>query len=272
MRLTPAGCAKLWLSANGRDKPQSWEGRAACVGCFTGAANAGQPIERAQEAATEWRTICPRCRRPSARMIFGEHCVSCYNRGREAAAGRDRKGHRPALSDQLHDERLMVLEGTQAPVVTAGHVLDAPELMVRTVKRAAQSIVFTRPAPEFADAQPVALWQLRSAAAQWDDTCQRCLRANAHTPKPSLFRATGLCISCYNREREVVRGTNRKGGRPRLASVLHARHLVVTEGAHMRLVAADSVTGAGELMVRAAKGATLPMIFTSPAPVFEGAA
>lgn len=149
MRLTTGACGKLWLSANGKVRPQSWEGRAACVGCFTGAANAGQPIDLAAEAAAEWREVCPRCCRPTARLIGGEHCVSCYNRAREADIGRNRKGNRPALADQLHDEHLMVLEGRQAAVVTTGRVLDASELMVRAAKVANHPMVFTRPAPAF---------------------------------------------------------------------------------------------------------------------------
>ena len=80
--------------------------------------------------------------------------------------------------------------------------------------------------------------------------CPRCLRR--------AFRmiANRLCVSCYNREREVQIGKNRKGGRPRLTDILHSARLVAIDAGSPRIVLHSTVTGLPEAMIAMARSAT----------------
>jgi len=70
-----------------------------------------------------------------------------------------------------------------------------------------------------------------------------------------------LCISCYNRQREVERGRNAKGTRPRLADRLHPESLAVVEAGAGRTVCREGVIAPAELVVALAKAATGWMAF-----------
>lgn len=145
VRLTSSGCARMYLSAKA-ERPAQWEARAACVGCASGAARAGQPINGAEVAALAWRACCSRCRAGGRRLISGDLCISCWNRNREARIGRDRKGHRPRLADALHTTTIVVTEGEAARLVTEHGVLTAAEVMVRAAKKATRPLLFGWPA------------------------------------------------------------------------------------------------------------------------------
>lgn len=77
--------------------------------------------------------------------------------------------------------------------------------------------------------------------------CPRCER-----PASRMIRGE-LCVSCYNRDREVTVGRNAKGHRPQLADKLHTFHLVVIQGGLSNVVHRPRVTGAPEAMVSLAK-------------------
>jgi hypothetical protein len=114
----------MWRSAR-KDRPTPWEGRAHCVGCPIGAQNAGERIEDATAARYEatLRRICPRCTRAASRLINGLFCVSCYNREREIARGRNCKGNRPVVVEaRLHSVTLTISDA-------------APEAFPRVTKR-----------------------------------------------------------------------------------------------------------------------------------------
>jgi hypothetical protein len=100
-----------------------WEGRAHCVGCPVGAVNAGERIEDATAARYEaaLRKFCPRCSRPASRLINGRFCVSCYNRDREVARGRNCKGNPPkVVAARLHAVELWAGNRIEAfPAVTS---------------------------------------------------------------------------------------------------------------------------------------------------------
>jgi len=90
--------------------------------------------------------------------------------------------------------------------------------------------------------------------------CPRCRR------RSDRIIAGRLCISCYNRQREVNVGRNRKGTRPRLTDVLHTETFAVVTSAGIRVAKAEAVTGILEAMLACARAATGPVAFAS-APV-----
>lgn len=103
--------------------------------------------------------------------------------------------------------------------------------------------------------------QACAAAAALHNVCQRCLRR-----APRLITGR-FCISCYNRNREAIKGRNAKGGKPRLCGQLHAETLAVSEGSQTRVERFDSVTSRVEAMVIAAKRATNKITFGRSPPV-----
>lgn len=141
LRLLPAACGRLYISANGKDEPAPWEGRAACRGCAIGARNAGRPVERLAEAAGELQRICTRCHAPAPRQIQGRWCVSCYNRHLEALKGVNAKGGRPQLLDRLHRVRVAAMVDRRR-VPAAGPVVDVLEAMIAAARKAKNGAAF----------------------------------------------------------------------------------------------------------------------------------
>lgn len=155
MTLTVAGCARLFASTV-KKKPEPYEGRWHCQGCPIGAANAGAPVESIAIGGQDWRLVCARCLRRSDRLIHGRHCVSCFNRGREARIGRNKKGGRPKLIDRL---RAVTLAMTRADGVTelvaAKAVIGPAEVMVQRARTATGRLAF---------GMPPARWDISQAA------------------------------------------------------------------------------------------------------------
>lgn len=151
MTLSEKGCVRLWKSARER-RPDAWEGRHNCLNCPIGAANAGvsAPEASAARASEALRMICPRCTRPAGRLVNAELCVSCYNRKREIARGRNCKGNPPiVLQSRLRDVTLCVShDGTPAPAVEMfPAVMSLAEAMILAAKRANGPVTFSLPAP-----------------------------------------------------------------------------------------------------------------------------
>lgn len=141
--LTKPACARMWRSTRER-RPQPWEGRHACIGCPLGAAHAGEAPEAAAatRAAETLRRVCPRCSRPASRLINKQFCVSCYNRTREVARGRNAKGNPPrVVASRLHRVALAVgRPGAAAPSVEIfADVTGTVEAMLAAAKRAVAS-------------------------------------------------------------------------------------------------------------------------------------
>jgi hypothetical protein len=135
MKLTPAGCARLFQSTR-EERPRPWEGRFACIACPIGAVNAGEDADPCAAAIEVWRSCCVRCLVGGYRLIGGSLCVSCYNRDREAAIGRDRKGHRPRLADHLHYIAISLVQGDTTASLQADRALSATEILVAAAKHA----------------------------------------------------------------------------------------------------------------------------------------
>ena len=145
MTLTQAGCGRLWEAAQAKHaatKLQPWEGITTCRTCPIGAKNAGTPMEAVFQPAAVLACICPRCDRPAARLINKRLCISCYNRDREALIGRDAKGNRPRLCDQLHDERLAISTDGGTRIETVTRVIGPTEAMLRVARDAKGPISF----------------------------------------------------------------------------------------------------------------------------------
>ncbi|HEY0203830.1 MAG TPA: hypothetical protein VGC15_06765 [Acetobacteraceae bacterium] len=141
LKLTTKGCARLYEAAQNRT-PDPWESTAPCKFCPIGAAHAGKTVPPMAKAVSDLRNVCPRCLRTGARLIKGHHCVSCYNRAREADVGRNRKGNRPALSDALHTEVLTVANGPDVVIQVSSKVATRVEAIMAMAKAANGPLAF----------------------------------------------------------------------------------------------------------------------------------
>lgn len=90
--------------------------------------------------------------------------------------------------------------------------------------------------------------------------CPRCER------QATRLIAGRLCVSCYNREREVLRGRNAKGTKPRLGAKLHTEVLAVNDGRSVRVEVFEQVTSRVEVLITVAKRATGAVVFSRPRP------
>ena len=153
-RLTKSACARMWQSARDR-RPAPWEGRSACVGCPLGALHAGVAPEVATAARAEetLRRVCPRCSRATSRLINKQFCVSCYNRTREVARGRNAKGNPPVqVAARLHRVAMAVGRPGAAPSVEVfSGVTGRVEAMLLAAKRSATGAGPIRFAPPLLD-------------------------------------------------------------------------------------------------------------------------
>jgi hypothetical protein len=119
-----------------------------CRSCAIGAAHAGGT--HVAYSRIFGASICPRCRKGATRMIGGRVCVSCYNRGRELAKGRNGRGNRPvelmARAPATLEIRIAINGMANAERVVA---VDRAEVMIQTLRT-------TKGAVEFGYAPPAA--------------------------------------------------------------------------------------------------------------------
>ena len=148
--LSPRGCGKMWGSANGAKPPEMFEGRYACRGCSIGEANyTGTPPDAGAQLRESAFRICSRCGRAVERRLIHPKtlglCISCYNRHREALAGRNAKGHPPRIAPLLHTEQALVTtDGGTTDVLTRHHVLHFDELVRQAQRTADVPLTFLR--------------------------------------------------------------------------------------------------------------------------------
>lgn len=69
------------------------------------------------------------------------------------------------------------------------------------------------------------------------------------------FIGNRLCVSCYNRDREVLAGRNGKGNRPGLTDRLHTVNLAIATRGLVKRVTFERVTGRVEATLAAARQA-----------------
>jgi hypothetical protein len=143
--LSQTGCASRWRKAQLAAR-QAADAFATCRGCPIGAAHAGEA--HVAYSKLYGVAICPRCRRGGARMIGGRLCISCYNRNRELAAGKNAKGNRPVelQARAPHPvEAIVTIDGEarRARVLATG----LPELLLQTLRTTKGSITFAFAGP-----------------------------------------------------------------------------------------------------------------------------
>ncbi|WP_146208851.1 hypothetical protein [Azospirillum sp. TSO22-1] len=142
--LAESSCAASWETAQ-KKRPEPWEGRWHCRSCALGAEKAGKPLPQTAIAADALSCLCPRCFRPAPRLINGHLCVSCYNRDREVARGRNAKGGVPRLTAKLHNLTILIVEAGAVRRETLDRVTGPQEAMIMLAKRARRPIAFLRP-------------------------------------------------------------------------------------------------------------------------------
>lgn len=111
-----------------------------CQGCELGAVHADQPIVRS--SPLYGARICSRCHRPSARLIHGEHCPSCYNRQREVSIGKNGKGTRPVKHAYLHPCSVVVAHDGIVEERRFQHAADTLEAIVSVLRNVSGAVVF----------------------------------------------------------------------------------------------------------------------------------
>lgn len=111
LRVTRHGCAGLFIKANGRKAPHSWEGMAACRGCPLGARHAGRKAAPPKDHPLVG-AVCVRCLRQSAHLVWKKLCPSCDARQGEVRRGKNAKGTRPRMwAAKLAPRTVMVQSG-----------------------------------------------------------------------------------------------------------------------------------------------------------------
>ena len=145
LRLSTAGCSRLWLSADAK-APEPWESHAACRFCPVGAVNSGKSVEPLGELVASIRHICPRCDKPSDRLISNRLCIGCYNRDREARIGKNAKGSVPALCKQLYTQRLALgTGGAGVSIHLSPRVTSRAESMMTLARTTKEAMCFGAP-------------------------------------------------------------------------------------------------------------------------------
>lgn len=168
--LTITGCAKRWRESQGSAEPAKVRGRSVksspercggppesealagircassslnvCRACPIGAAHAGAPVVR-----YSWMFgsgVCPRCDVGGARMIGNRRCISCYNREREMALGRNARGNIPAellATSRLRPVSLHVIVDGQVHLKRADAV-DVREPVVHVLRTTKGALAF----------------------------------------------------------------------------------------------------------------------------------
>jgi hypothetical protein len=75
-----------------------------------------------------------------------------------------------------------------------------------------------------------------------------------------------LCVSCYNREREIVKGQNARGMTPTKLARLDPRSICYAENGQVRVVRTDRTAGLGELVIATLRDAVHQVAFGWRAP------
>lgn len=152
MRLTPAGCARLWTAANDPDhnakngnnrrhksyRPEPWEGKAACWHCPIGAKHAGADFN-SRPLSDIMRNRCGATGAVASRLVAGyagTFDVSVYNRRCEALRGRNARGSRPRICNRLHHITLAVIDESAVTIKEFGPLLSPLEALLNAARTA----------------------------------------------------------------------------------------------------------------------------------------
>ncbi len=140
LTLSVASCAKSWKDGNGSDPDKRMRFHH-CTRCQQGAIHAGCGTQSVVNPYY-MRKRCPRCDRPSARMIGGRICVSCYNRELEVLKGRDGRGKTPKNLPQVHPEAVAMVVNGRFACVQVSYATDALEATLQVLRKTEGDVRF----------------------------------------------------------------------------------------------------------------------------------
>lgn len=143
--LSTVGCAKRWRE--GAEPPKrindDWrpDPLAACRGCVIGAAHAGAVA--VSYSSLYGASVCPRCRKGVTRMIGSKVCISCYNRAREVAAGKNARGNAPTKIIALTPVRVRSsVNGGHVQQIGSAAAVDIFEPVFQTLRTTPGAMIF----------------------------------------------------------------------------------------------------------------------------------
>ena len=157
MRLTAAGCARLWTAANDPDhnakngnnrrqksyRPEPWEGKAACWHCPIGPKHAGADFN-SRPLEDVMRNRCTATGAVASRLVtgaVGTFDVSVYNRRCEALRGRNARGSRPRICNQLHHATLVVIDDNAVSIKEFSPILSPIEALLTAARTATGAMI-----------------------------------------------------------------------------------------------------------------------------------
>jgi hypothetical protein len=197
--LTMHGCAGRWVEAQtatgwGLDHVER------CRGCAIGAAHAGYDVVH----YSPWfgSPICPRCGKGGMRMIGNRRCVSCYNRGRELAAGRNARGNAPVELMQrplISVEILVETDGENVQRVVDRETTGVEETIVSLLRTRKGELVFGRAPGRILTAEEFAAIEAAAAPTAANDT----------EPDTLWAITASRCLGCSGRIMESAAGSLR---------------------------------------------------------------
>lgn len=144
--LSTVGCAKRWREGSVPPKRVSdddWrpDPLAACRGCSIGAAHAGAVA--VSYSSLYGASVCPRCRKGVTRMIGAKVCISCYNRAREVAAGKNARGNAPTKIVALTPVRVRsAVNGAHVQQIGSAAAVDIFEPVFQTLRTTPGAMMF----------------------------------------------------------------------------------------------------------------------------------
>jgi hypothetical protein len=144
LTLTPNGCAGLWRRAM-KSKGEYSAAVRPCVGCLTGAENAGE-VNRYVRLPDSLDKVCVRCLRGATKMVYGKLCISCYNRQREVLKGRNARGGVPCEAKALRQVSVIEISPNGREIVT-DLASSALEVVLMAIKRSVQRARYMRMPP-----------------------------------------------------------------------------------------------------------------------------
>lgn len=135
--LSTTSCADMWRRSNGGKGVDTYSH---CKCCPIGALHAGEA--GASMSPLKGTLTCARCHRTANRLIGKMVCVSCYNRSRELAMGRNAKGTAPVKLKREDARLIRFMAGGEVRSLRVDRSIDTDELIVATLRDSRHSVLF----------------------------------------------------------------------------------------------------------------------------------
>jgi hypothetical protein len=165
--------------------------------------------------------------------------------------------------------------GTMSPAACARNYLSAPDAVRNGRLEGCLGCAVGRRHADFGNENALQASAHVPSSSIGKPVCLRCRRSGREPSsrligRMRLIREQTICVSCYNREREVLRGKNAKGAPPRKWAGLHLTYMsyVKDARAHWRTALTVHVFDrieAALLMLR--RGGAQSVFFAAPAVV-----